>query len=63
MHSREDDFAPTSSMPRIFDGLASQDKSMVWIEHSNHIITCDISRKKVFSAAAAFLDRITRPGP
>ena len=63
MHSREDDFAPPSSMPRIHSALASGDKSMVWIDHSNHIITCDSSREQVFSAAAAFVDRITKPRP
>jgi carboxylesterase len=63
MHSREDDFAHPSSMPRIYDGLASRDKTMVWIDRSNHIITCDISRELVFSTAASFVDRITGLAP
>jgi esterase/lipase len=49
-------------MPQIFELLGSSDKQALWIDHSNHLITLDAEREKVFRAAADFISRIESQG-
>jgi carboxylesterase len=58
VHSRADGGVPPENMQRIYDALGSTDKSMLWLEHSGHVITRDQEREKVFEAALAFVNRL-----
>lgn len=58
IHSKTDDFVPHSHMIDNYNLLGSEEKEMVSIELSNHIITCDISHEEVFSAVTEFVKRI-----
>ena len=62
LHSRADGFVPPEHMPAIFAEIGSEHKSMDWVDHSNHIVTCDIDREEVFAKVGAFIDRLN-PGP
>ncbi len=42
-------------MTSIYDDLGSKEKHMVWVERSNHIITCDAEREVVFKTVAGFV--------
>ena len=43
----------------IYDALGSQDKQILWIENSGHVITRDRQRLQVFQAAADFIRRVS----
>lgn len=59
IHSRDDHYVWKDSMPRIHEELtATQDKQMLWIEGSGHVITSDAQRDIVYSTAANFVHRI-----
>jgi len=57
IYSKDDNVVTTEEkhMELIYEGLGSQDKQMMWIEKSSHVITCDAQRLKVFAAAAEFV--------
>jgi carboxylesterase len=59
IHSKDDRFVPPEHMHANFDLLGSEDKSMVLVEGSNHIITCDAAREQVFSEACEFVNRVS----
>jgi len=46
----------------IYAGLGSQQKEIVWLETSGHVITRDINRGLVFQAVAEFVEQISRGG-
>jgi carboxylesterase len=58
VHSKDDTYVPSDSMPRIHESLGTTDKQMVWVSGSGHVITRDAAREQVFEAAAAFLRRV-----
>ncbi len=39
----------------IYDHLASEDKQLIWLEKSDHIITLDVERERVFQEVKQFL--------
>ena len=51
IHSKDDRFVPPEHMQGNFDLLGSTDKKQVIIEGSNHVITCDVQKERVFSEA------------
>jgi carboxylesterase len=55
IHSRIDQGVNPENAQKIFDHLGSQDKEILWIEKSGHVVTRDISRQQVFEAAEAFI--------
>ncbi len=55
MHSKNDIYIPPEHMTSIYDDLGSKEKHMVWVERSNHIITCDAEREVVFKTVAGFV--------
>jgi carboxylesterase len=55
INSRADSLAPTDHMQRNFDRIGSQDKQMIVLEDSDHVITQDHDRETVFKAAAEFI--------
>lgn len=58
VHSRMDGSLSPGNVQRIYDELGTQDKSMLLVEHSGHIVTRDQDREKVFEAALAFVNRL-----
>ena len=60
IHSRDDNYVVKDSMQRIFDNLTTQEKQMLWIEGSGHVITADAQRQTVFNAAADFVHKISK---
>jgi carboxylesterase len=62
MHSRDDPAVLPEHMPKIYDALGSEDKEMVWVEKSGHVITRDGDRERVFRTAAEFVRRVSRVG-
>jgi carboxylesterase len=59
MHSRDDDFVPPVNTANIYDHLGSADKELVWVEKSDHVITEDGDRERVFRAAWDFIKRVS----
>lgn len=60
IHSRNDDYVLHGSMQKIHDHLGSQDKHMMWVENSGHVITEEPQREKVFKAAGEFIHRVSK---
>jgi carboxylesterase len=58
IHSKADGGVRPENMQLIYNQLGSMDKTMVWLEHSGHVITRDQERGRVFEAAEAFLKRV-----
>lgn len=58
MHSINDGFIPAEHMALIAQNLGSPDKETMLVEKSNHIITCDAERQKVYQAASGFIARM-----
>lgn len=55
INSLTDDLASYDHMQRNFDCIGSQDKQMIVLEDSDHVITQDRERETVFKAAAEFI--------
>jgi len=61
IHSKKDDFIKPQNLPHIFDRIGSQEKEMLWLEESGHIVTEDLEREIVFERVAAFIHRCQNP--
>jgi len=46
-------------MEQIYASLGSQDKQVLWVENSGHVITEDAKREQVFQAIAGFIAHIS----
>jgi esterase/lipase len=46
-------------MPQIHVRLGSEEKEMIRIENSGHVITPDAEKEQVFQAADAFIQGVT----
>ena len=57
-HSRSDTYVPPRNMRQIYAALGTEDKQMLWVERSSHIVTRDTEREVVFRAAADFVRRV-----
>lgn len=55
--SREDKVVPPDHMETIYTALGSQDKQMVWVENSTHVLLREPPREIVFAATADFIER------
>lgn len=55
IHSKKDRTTSPSASRRLFDDLPSLEKRFVWLRNSNHIITHDNDRKKVFQEVLSFI--------
>ncbi len=60
MHSRQDTGVDPHNMSSIYNHLGSQDKEMLWVENSGHVITREPERQRVFQAASDFIQRINQ---
>lgn len=60
IHSRGDRGVDPSNMSNIHARLGSEEKEMLWIDNSGHVITRDAEKERVFQAADAFIGRVTK---
>jgi len=58
MHSRQDESAAPENMEMIYQYLGSQDKTMLWLENSGHVVVRDAEKERVFLAADEFIRRV-----
>ncbi|MBC8506662.1 MAG: alpha/beta fold hydrolase [Anaerolineales bacterium] len=61
MHSRQDGGVDPENMPKIYNDLGCEDKSMLWVENSGHVLTRDAARDQIFKAADDFIRRVSAP--
>jgi len=60
VHSRNDTYVPLDSMDNIYNALGTEDKEMMWVSESGHVIPREPAKAEVFKAAAAFIHRIDK---
>lgn len=58
VQSKQDTTIPADSMDRLFQKIASTDKSKFWVENSGHVIIREPEREKIFIEIKSFLQRI-----
>jgi len=58
IHSRQDLTVLPENMLAIYNALGTDRKSMVWVDDSNHVITLEPERLRVFQAAEDFIQQI-----
>ena len=63
MHALEDRGVPPSNAESIFSLLGSQEKELVWVRSSGHVMTVEPARHWVYKNAAAFVDRVSEVVP
>jgi carboxylesterase len=59
IHSKDDDYVPPIQAERLYEHLGSQDKTLLWVEGSGHIITRDGNPTQVFQPIADFVARLS----
>jgi carboxylesterase len=57
VHSRGDTTVEPQMMPLIYERLGSDDKPMLWLERSGHIVTKDREREQVYHAIREFVEQ------
>jgi len=62
IHSREDESVPPQNADLIFARLGSQDKHILWVENSGHVIPREPDRHLAFKAADEFVQRVINTG-
>lgn len=60
MAGRQDHTVPPQSSQIIYDEVATDDKELVWLERSYHVITLDYEREKVYAATFEFIKARTK---
>ncbi len=58
LHAREDDMASIKNAQYVLKNIGSQDKALIVLEDSYHMITIDNEKEKVASEAAQFIERL-----
>lgn len=56
-HSHEDHTASPDSVEYLYEHLASEEKEVLWLEKSGHLLPLDVEREQVFEMVADFLRR------
>lgn len=61
IHSKNDTVVDPKNMPTIYQllGTSEEEKTMVWVENSGHVVTRDSEKEQVFSAIRAFISRVS----
>ena len=59
VHSKNDTYVPQDSMPLLYEKIGSDDKTMLWIEGSGHVVTEEPPRWQVYQAAHEFIQRVS----
>jgi esterase/lipase len=57
IHSINDGFIPPTHLDLIAQSLGADEKETMFVEQSNHIITCDGERENVYQATREFILR------
>lgn len=57
IHSHQDQTVLPENMQAIYNALGAERKSMLWVEDSNHVITREPERLRVFQAATDFIQQ------
>jgi carboxylesterase len=60
IHSHKDGGVSPSNAEQIFSHLRVEDKTLLWVENSGHVITREPDRQQVFEAAESFIQRVIR---
>jgi len=60
VHSHKDGGVPPSNAEQIFTNLRVEDKTLLWVENSGHVVTREPDRQQIFEAAEAFMQRVAR---
>ncbi|MFQ5699466.1 MAG: alpha/beta hydrolase [Myxococcota bacterium] len=60
IYSRRDPSVRPGEAGRILRGLASPDRSVVWLERSRHVLPVDLERERVSNEVVDFLRRLER---
>jgi carboxylesterase len=61
-HGRRDAQLPPEAAQMVYDGVASADKSLVWLEHSGHNLLVDGEREAVWARSYNWLMERAPPG-
>lgn len=62
MHGRQDHTVHPSNAQVIIDSVGSQDKELVWLDRSYHVVTLDYDRDEVFERTHRFITGHSRHG-
>ncbi len=60
MHSHNDHTAHPSAATLVYDSVSSEDKELVWVDRSYHVITLDHDREEVFQRTYEFIKERSR---
>ena len=60
MHGRNDHTVHPGNARLIYDGVSSNDKDLVWLEKSYHVITLDYDRAEVYERTSGFISSHSR---
>ncbi len=58
IHSRNDSYVPLNSMEGIYADLGTDDKEMMWVTESGHVIPREPAKAEVFPKAVEFIRRL-----
>jgi carboxylesterase len=58
VHSKQDAGVVPANAEQIYNALGSQDKQILWVENSGHVIPREPDRQLVFSTTAEFIRRV-----
>jgi carboxylesterase len=58
IHSHQDGGVGPQNAEQIYAHLTMEDKSLLWVENSGHVITREPDRQQVFEAAESFIQRV-----
>lgn len=59
MHAVEDRGVSPDNARSIFAQVGSDDKELVWIENSGHVLTVEPARRQVYDLAADFVEKVS----
>lgn len=57
IHSRQDHSVPIENTQQIYNHLGSEEKRILFVENSGHVITREPEKEQVFQAAAEFIEQ------
>ncbi len=61
VHARQDKGVPPLNAEKIYTALGSQEKQLLWLEKSGHIVTREPERLRLYQAADHFIQRTRKP--
>jgi len=65
IQSRNDGLVPPENMPAIYTSLGTpeEQKHMVWVENSGHVVTRDTAKERVFQSVFEFIEQVEGTSP